>query len=151
MTGRHFEAAGSEYGIWSPKRLPTGVGCRRILVAHSEKSVGESIVLLFGIKGFAAMYARDFSATGAIVRAWEPQAVLFDTRLGRAGDISFIKEMLDEPENHSRLLVAMSGPVQEESIGTLQQQGFDGYCRRPCALWHLAELLSVFFAPAGEV
>ena len=133
MTGRHFEAAGSEYGIWNPKRLPTAVGCRRILVARSEKSVGESLVLLFGIKGFAAMHGRDLSVTGAIVRAWEPQAVLFDTRLERA-----------RRHRLSNTCTSTGEPVstvgrdertrQEESIGTLQQRGFDGYCRRPCAL-----------------
>jgi DNA-binding response OmpR family regulator len=150
MTGWHIDAAGCEYGVCSPKRLLTHVSCRRILVAHSDRAVGDSLALLFGIKGFAAIHGHDMSTTGAIVRAWQPQAVLFDTRLVPLGQSSFIRGLHDAPENESRLLLAMSGAAQFERVETLRRQGFDGYCRQPCPLWHLAELLSAFFAPLGE-
>jgi hypothetical protein len=151
MTGRHFEPAGSDYGVWSAKRSPIDVSCRRILIGHSDKAVGDSLALLLGIRGFAAMHGRDMPTIGAIVRAWQPQAVLFDTRLQQPGKNALIADLHDAPENQFRLLLAMSGSAQDESIENLQRQGFDGYCRRPCALWHLAEMLSAFFAPAGAV
>jgi CheY-like chemotaxis protein len=97
------------------------------------------------------MHGQDISTTGAIVRAWQPQAVLFDTRLLQLGQNAFITNLHDAPENQVRLLLAMSGTAQDDSIEKLQRQGFDGYCRRPCALWHLAEMLSAFFAPADAI
>lgn len=151
MTSRQFEPAVNAYGIWSPKRLPITRNLRRVVVAHPDRSVGESFVLLFGVKGLAAMYGCDMPTTATIIRAWEPQVVLFDTRLERADPPPFIKSLHDAPENRSRLLIAMCGAAHEESIGSLQHRGFDGYCRRPCALWHLAELLSVFYSPPPEV
>lgn len=119
---------------------------RRVLIAHRDPSVGESVALLLGLKGLSALYAPDLERARAIVDNFNPLALLFDTRLDAGRDYAFARLMRREPATTGMLLVAMSNLWPGDPIADLKAAGFDAHCRRPCALWQLADILATYFA-----
>jgi CheY-like chemotaxis protein len=148
MSNRGLEASFSRCALWNRKTARTAPVCRRVLVAHADKSIGESIVLLLGLKGFSAQHALDASALRFILDSWRPQAVFLDTRIGGAGNYALVREMCAHGEAQDRLLIAMSSFLPKESVESMKAAGYDGHSRRPCPMWQMADLLDGFYASA---
>jgi DNA-binding response OmpR family regulator len=149
VTRRPFEADQDQFALWHPKRLPTLLAGRRVVIAHRDPMIGESFVLLLGLKGVAAQHVRDVDTLTILIEAWHPQALMIDTRLGNGEHTGFVRKLSDDPRHASTLLLALSNFLPEDSVSMLQEAGYDGHCRRPCPMWRLSEVLGDFFAPNG--
>lgn len=118
---------------------------RRVIVAHVDAPVGESISLMLGLKDYPCMYAPDLHTARRLLDEWDAQAILFDTRLDIDTGFAFIRAFTSNPDNAERLVIALSSIYPEDSMDKLQAAGFDGHCRRPCPIWRLSDILSEFF------
>jgi hypothetical protein len=118
---------------------------RRVIVAHVEAPVGESISMMLGFKGFPSMYAPDLRSTRRLLDEWGAQALLLDTRLDIDADFAFVRGFTGTSKNADRPIIALSSIYPENSMETLQAAGFDGHCRRPCPMWRLSDILSEYF------
>jgi DNA-binding response OmpR family regulator len=138
----------SEQALWNAKQSRVSWVARKVLVAHKDVAVGESIALLLGFKGFAAIHTVDLSSTRKLIASWEPEALLIDTRLDVETDYAFVRSYTADPANAKRLVLGLSGIFPVDPIDKLREAGFDGHCRRPCPLWRLSDLLCAFFRVA---
>ncbi|MEN8504274.1 histidine kinase [Paraburkholderia sp. SIMBA_050] len=138
----------TEFAIWKRRSAVQPTLSRRVLVAHRDKAIGESLVLLLSLKGYEAIYATDLPKVKSFMNRWKPHAILLDTRLDSASDYQFTRAVRADPSNADLLLLAMSNLWPLDPIGSLKQGGFDGHCRRPCSLWRVADILEGYFAGA---
>lgn len=111
--------------------------------------IGESFVLLLGLKGMAAQHVTTLEALAGLIDTWRPQALMIDTRLTLAGNTGFVRTLSLDSVHIGTLLLAMSNFLPEDVVKDLQAAGYDGHCRRPCAMWQVSELLSEFFSSAA--
>jgi hypothetical protein len=136
----------SQHALWNRKKffaiLPM---FRRVIVAHMELPIGESISLMLGLKGFPSIYVSDLSSTHRLLDEWGAQALLLDTRLDIDADFAFVRGLTSTATNAGRLIIALSSTYPEVSLDTLRASGFDGHCRRPCSIWRLSDIFSEFF------
>jgi CheY-like chemotaxis protein len=138
----------TEFAIWNRRSAGTDGPSRRILIAHRDKAIGESLVLLLSLKGYDAIYAADLIRLQSFLTWWKPHAVLLDTRLDAVTGYQFTRTVRAEASNADVLLLAMSNIWPLDPIGPLKEAGFDGHCRRPCSLWRVVDILEGYFAPA---
>jgi hypothetical protein len=149
VTRRPFEANYEQFAIWNPKRAPMPMTARRVVIAHRDPMIGESFVLLLGLKGMAAQYVTTLSALSALIESWHPHVLMIDTRLTPTGNSGFVRALSCNPAHIDTLLLAMSKVLPEDAVSDLQAAGYDGHCRRPCAMWQVSEVLSEFFSLAA--
>jgi hypothetical protein len=147
VTSRSFEANENQFALWNPKRLPTVMAARRVVIAHREAIIGESFVLLLGVKGLAAQYAADLTSVSALLSSWHPQALIVDTRLDVDPGYPYVRALNAIPAQASTLLIAMSNFLPEDDVAAPQGAGYDGHFRRPCPMWRMADVLDGFYAP----
>jgi hypothetical protein len=147
VTRRQFEANHEQFALWNPKRAPSPMNMRRVVIAHCDPVIGESFVLLLGLKGMAAQHVTTLGTLRGLIDDWHPQALMIDTRLIPAEDSGFVRALSTDPVHADTLLLAMSNFLPEDTVTTLQVAGYDGHCRRPCAMWQVSEVLSQFFSP----
>jgi hypothetical protein len=150
VTRRPVEADYDQFALWNPKHVLTPMVNRRVVIAHHDPMIGESFVLLLGLKGLAAQHVMDVDGLTALIDDWHPQALMFDTRLGIGEHSGFVRKLSDNPTHAAMLLLALSNFLPEDSASTLQAAGYDGHCRRPCAMWRVSEVLGDFFAPLAH-
>ncbi|MDB5784142.1 hypothetical protein [Caballeronia mineralivorans] len=150
MTRRPVEADYDQFALWNSKHVLTPMVNRRVVIAHHDPMIGESFVLLLGLKGLAAQHVMDVDGLTALIDDWHPQALMFDTRLGIGEHSGFVRKLSDNPTHAAMLLLALSNFLPEDSVSTLQAAGYDGHCRRPCAMWRVSEVLGDFFAPLAH-
>jgi CheY-like chemotaxis protein len=147
VNNRASEPSLARYALWNRKHKRNTSKSKRVLVADADKALGESLVSLFALKGFASQYVLDVASLRTIVRTWQPQVIFLDTRIGACGNYALVRELHainEEPASH---IIAMSGFLPEEPVHLLKEAGYDGHCRRPCAVWQMTDLLDEFFAP----
>lgn len=145
MSFRAYEGSSLQCARWNQKTFRVSADQRRVLVVHADWSVGESITLLLGVKGFNAFLVTDvFAARGSIAIS-DPHAILLDTRVGGAKNYDFAKDICGSERATRRLLIALSNFSPEESVDNLKNAGYDGHSRRPCPMWQIADLLDSFF------
>jgi hypothetical protein len=149
VTRRPFEANHEQFALWNPKRAPLFRDVRRVVIAHRDPMIGESFVLLLGLKGMAAQHVTTLEALAGLIDTWRPQALMIDTRLTLAGNTGFVRTLSLDSAHIRTLLLAMSNFLPEDVVKDLQAAGYDGHCRRPCAMWQVSELLSEFFSSAA--
>lgn len=147
MTTRAFIDNESEFALWTRRSATKAHLKPRVLIAHRDKAIGESLVLLLSMKGYDALYAADLPHLKCYLNHWEPQAILFDTRFDAATDYRFTRSLRDDPAHADVLMLAMSNIWPSDPIGQMKDAGFDGHCRRPCSLWRVADILEGYFAP----
>ena len=136
----------NQHALWNRKKFTAILPMfRRVIVAHAEAPVGESMSLLLGLKGFPSIYAQDLCSTRRLLDEWGAQALLLDTRLDIATNFAFVRNCSAAPTHADRFIVALSSIYPEDSMPALQAAGFDGHCRRPCPIWRLSDLLSEYF------
>jgi DNA-binding response OmpR family regulator len=145
MSVRSYEGSSLQCALWNPKSIRVRQDHRRILVIHTEWSVGDSIALLLSLRGFIVTFATDIFAARGSIAVNDPQAIFLDTRVGAAKNYDFAKELCLSERATKRLLIAMSNFSPEESIDQLRNAGYDGHSRKPCPMWQLADLLDSFF------
>ena len=136
----------AQHALWNRKKLPPILPVfRRVVVAHIDPAVGQSIALMLGFKRFPCVYAANLRSTRHLLEEWGAQALLLDTRLDVDSDFAFIRRFTSTPSNATRLVIGLSSIYPEDSMSTLKTVGFDGHCRRPCPIWRLSDILSEYF------
>lgn len=150
MTRRPVEADYDQFALWNPKHVLTPMVNRRVVIAHHDPMIGESFVLLLGLKGLAAQHVMDVDGLTVLIDDWHPQALVIDTRLGIGEHSGFVRKLSDNPTHAAMLLLALSNFLPEDPVSALQEAGYDGHCRRPCAMWRVSEVLGDFFAPLAH-
>ncbi|MDR5737931.1 response regulator [Caballeronia sp. LZ016] len=147
MNNRAYETSSSQSALWNRKRLRMAADSRRVLVALTERALGESLVSLFDLKGFPSQYAADASSLKRSIGEWRPHAVFVDTRIGGCGNYALVRDLRNSHDDDAdRLIIAMSGFLPEEPLAHLREAGYDGHCRRPCPVWQMTDILDDFFA-----
>ncbi|WP_250493306.1 histidine kinase [Caballeronia sp. GAWG1-1] len=138
-----------EFALWRMKRAHTGDAPRRVLVAHKDKSIGESLAVQLRLKGLQVILSQDLKSVRALVNSWKPQALIVDTSLDSESGYVFIRTLRMDVDVTGRLLVALSNVLPADPVQTLKEAGFDAHCRRPCSTWRIVEMVEAFFsAPA---
>lgn len=147
LNNRAYETSPAQCSLWNRKRLRVIAESRRVLVAQTERALGESLVSLFDLKGFPARYAPDVASLKSGVSEWRPHAVFVDTRIGGCANYALVRELRAHHDDDAhRLVIAMSGFLPEEPLAHLKEAGYDGHCRRPCPVWQMTDILDEFFA-----
>ena len=136
----------SEFALWRIKRARAGDASRRVLIAHKDKSIGDSLAVQLRLKGLQVIHSQDLKSVRALVHSWQPQALLLDTRLDNDSGYVFLRTLRMDADVTGRLLVAMSNVWPADPVQTLKEAGFDAHCRRPCATWRIVDLVESFFS-----
>jgi CheY-like chemotaxis protein len=147
VNNRASEPSLGRYALWNRKQKRVPANSRRVLVANADKALGESLSSLFALKGFSTDFALDVTTVRTIVRSWKPQVTFLDTRIGGCGNYALVRELRALNGDQTGVIIAMSSFLPEEPVQRLKEAGYDGHCRRPCAVWQMTDLLDEFFAP----
>jgi hypothetical protein len=146
LNNRAYETSPAQCSLWNRKRLRVEPDSRRVVVALTERALGESLVSLFDLKGFPSRYAPDVSSLKRSIGEWRPHAVFVDTRIGGCGNYALVRELRSRHDDDAkRLVIAMSAFLPEEPLAHLKEAGYDGHCRRPCPVWQMTDILDAFF------
>ncbi|CAD6527938.1 response regulator [Paraburkholderia metrosideri] len=137
-----------EFAFWKTDREAEATAPRRVLVAHKDKAIGESLCVLLSLKGYEAVYAQNIAEGRRYLKCWAPQALLLDTRLDSGSGYDFVRAVRADASCANLLILAMSNIWPLDSVTALRNAGFDGHCRRPCSLWRIADLLDEHFSEA---
>jgi DNA-binding response OmpR family regulator len=149
MASRSPAEQEKHFALWSIKRARTQDASRRVLIAHKDKSIGESLAVMLRLKGLEVIHSQDLKSVRSLVQNWKPQALVLDTSLDSESGYVFIRTLRMDADITGRLLVAMSGVWPADPVETLKDAGFDAHCRRPCSTWRIVDLVEAFFsAPA---
>lgn len=134
----------TQFALWTFKRRQSPCSNRRVLVAHEDKAVGESISMLLRLKGLETVFTQDGARIDQLLRSYAPAVMLLDTRLDQAPRYELTKRLRADPTFDNLLLIAMSNFAPGEPIEDLRQAGFDGHFRRPCETWRMIDVLVTF-------
>jgi CheY-like chemotaxis protein len=140
------EGSLTEGDVWTQKTGARTAGTTRVLICHIDANIGESIVLLLGLKGYEARRASTIQAVPAVADQWNPQVVFFDTRICTFGPDDQASRIIGLPDSTHRLLIALSTASVDETAQKLRGRGFDGYLLRPSPIWQLADILNNFYS-----
>jgi len=147
MNNRAYETSAAQCAVWNRKQMRLESDARRVLIATTERALGESLVSLFELKGFPARFVADVSPLRNSVSEWRPHVMFVDTRIAGCGNYALVRELrADHDDDANRLVIAMSGFLPAEPLAALRQAGYDGHCRRPCPVWQMTDILDEFFA-----
>ncbi|WP_244817188.1 histidine kinase [Caballeronia sp. Lep1P3] len=140
-----------EFALWRIKRARAGDCARRVLIAHKDKSIGDTLAMQLRLKGLQVIHSQDLKSVRALVLAWQPQALVLDTCLDSESGYVFLRTLRMDADATGRLLVAMSNVWPADPVQTLKDAGFDAHCRRPCSTWRIVDLIDAFFfAPVAR-
>ncbi|WP_144138235.1 response regulator [Paraburkholderia sp. BCC1884] len=134
----------TQFALWTINRCRGQPVNRRVLVAHKDRAVGESISMLLRLKGLETEFAQDRERIGQLLETHMPAVVLMDTRLDQAPDYEFARTLRSGTTAANLLLIAMSNFAPDEPIEALKLAGFDGHFRRPCETWRVIDVLVTF-------
>lgn len=139
------------FALWSGKQARMPIGSPRVLIAHQDKLIADSLGALLRLTGLQVMQTQNLKSARSLLQNWKPQALILDTRLDSDSDFSFIRTLRPDADITGRLLVAISNVWPADPVETLKDAGFDAHCRRPCATWRLVEMLTTYFSiPHGR-
>ena len=93
----------SEFALWRIKRARTGDASRRVLIAHKDKSIGDSLAVQLRLKGLQVIHSQDMKSVRALVHSWQPQALLLDTRLDNDSGYVFLRTLRMDADVTGRL------------------------------------------------
>jgi DNA-binding response OmpR family regulator len=146
MSSRSSTDDERHFALWSGKQARTPVGSPRVLIAHQDKLIGESLAALLRLTGLQVMQTQNLKSARSLLQNWKPQALILDTRLDSDSGYEFIRALRPDADTTGRLLVAISNIWPADPVESLKHAGFDAHCRRPCATWRLAEMLTTYFS-----
>jgi len=136
----------SEFALWSIKRASAHGSARRVLIAHKDKSIGDSLAVQLRSKGLQVIHSQDLKVVRALVQNWQPQALLLDTSLDSESGYVFLRKLRMDADVTGSFLIAMSNVWPADPVQTLKEAGFDAHCRRPCSTWRIVDLVDAFFS-----
>ncbi|EKS67754.1 MULTISPECIES: response regulator [Caballeronia] len=149
MEERSYDLCTDRCEIWNPLTMALA-SPRRVLIVHSESNVGDSFALLLAMRGFEAVQIGDAAAASQFIRNWRPQVLFVDTLIGDAHDHAparTLREALtvDRTEGEVELLIALAADAKQDPRDALHAAGYDGFCRTPCPVWWMFDVLKCFY------
>ncbi|WP_250528999.1 response regulator [Caballeronia sp. ATUFL_F1_KS4A] len=149
MEERSYDLRTDRCEIWNPLTMALA-SPRRVLIVHSESNVGDSFALLLAMRGFEAVQIGDAAAASQFIRNWRPQVLFVDTLIGDAHDHAparTLREALtvDRTEGEVELLIALAADAKQDPRDALHAAGYDGFCRTPCPVWWMFDVLKCFY------
>ncbi|WP_061138619.1 hypothetical protein [Caballeronia fortuita] len=150
MEDRSYDICTDRCEIWNPLTMALA-GPRRVLIVHSESNVGDSFALLLAMRGFEAVQIGDAPSAAQLTRRWRPQVLFVDTLIGEPHDHALarmLREVLmaDKAEGDVELLIALAADADRDPRDALHAAGYDGFCRTPCPVWWMFDVLKCFYA-----
>jgi CheY-like chemotaxis protein len=150
MEERSYDMRTERCEIWNPRTsaLP---GPRRVMIAHSESNVGDSFALLLAMRGFEAVQVGETQSALGMARKWRPQVLFVDTLIGHAHDHGLVRALTEtladnRGDGEVQLMIALAADVKRDPRDTLHDAGYDGFCRTPCPVWWMYDVLKCFYA-----
>jgi DNA-binding response OmpR family regulator len=135
----------SPSALWNRKSAIESAIAPRVLIASADVNVGESMVLLLGLKGYPSRLATNAVSVHTVLDQWTPQAIFLDSRIGGVAHLEVASRVSQRSDSSEVMLIAMSGGGSEEVEKQSRSAGYDGYLRRPCPIWQMADILNNFF------
>jgi hypothetical protein len=122
-----------------------------VLFVHSETNVGDSFALLLAMRGFEALQIGNAPGVLQFLCNWRPQVLFVDTLIGDAHDHALARALrvaltADRMEGEVELLIALAADAQRDPRDALCAAGYDGFCRTPCPVWWMIDVLKCFYA-----
>ncbi|SPB16343.1 response regulator receiver protein [Caballeronia novacaledonica] len=150
MEERSYDIRTDRCEIFNPLTT-TLAGPRRVLIVHSESNVGDSFALLLAMRGFEAVQIGDAPGVLRFLRTWRPQVLFVDTLIGEAHDHALARTLrdvltVDQMEGEVALLIALAADAGRDPRDVLHAAGYDGFCRTPCPVWWMFDVLKCFYA-----
>jgi len=144
MTRRLPSEDETQFALWTFNRRQVPRTNRRVLVAHQDRAVGESISMLLRLKGLEAAFADGREQIDRLIESQTPAVMLLDTRLDEGPVYELTRQLRADASPDNLLLIAMSNFAPSEPIEDLRRAGFDGHFRRPCETWRVIDVLVTF-------
>jgi DNA-binding response OmpR family regulator len=152
MDEQPYDVHATACEIWN-ERTAHGVTPRRVLIAHSESSVGDSFALLLAMRGFEALQVGTVQGALRFAADWKPQIMFVDTRIGcieTLHDHALAKALRERAlarlDNEIQMMIAFAADASRDPKDVLQAAGYDGFVRTPCPVWRMFDLLETFYA-----
>ncbi|SAK78048.1 response regulator [Caballeronia hypogeia] len=150
MEERSYDLRTERCEIWNPL-VAELAGSRRVLIVHSESNVGDSFALLLAMRGFESLQIGDVEGALRFTRKWRPQVLFVDTSIGDAHDHALARDMRQafaevRSENEVQMLIALAADAARDPRDSLFDAGYDGFCRTPCPVWWMYDVLKCFYA-----
>ncbi|SAL78160.1 hypothetical protein AWB71_05625 [Caballeronia peredens] len=122
------------------------------MIAHSESNVGESFALLLAMRGYEAVQIADVPAALRFARQWRPQVLFVDTLIGEVHDHALARQLREAladaaagAEVQTQLMIALAADATRDPRDALHEAAYDGFCRTPCPVWWLYDVLKCFY------
>jgi CheY-like chemotaxis protein len=138
--------------IWNERSAP-GARPRRVLIVHSESSVGDSFALLLAMRGYEAVQVGSSQNALRFAEDWKPQVLFVDTRIGATHalhDHALVKALREqaphEVATEVQMMIAFAADEASDPRDVLQAAGYDGFVRVPCPVWRMFDLLKTYYA-----
>jgi len=150
MEERSYDIRTEKCEIFNPVTTALA-GPRRVLFVHSETNVGDSFALLLAMRGFEALQIGNAPGVLQFLCNWRPQVLFVDTLIGDAHDHALARALraaltADRMEGEIELLIALAADAQRDPRDALCAAGYDGFCRTPCPVWWMIDVLKCFYA-----
>lgn len=150
MEERSYDICTERCEIWN-QRTSALAGSRRVLIAHSESNVGDSFALLLAMRGFEAVQIGDAESALRLANKWRPQVLFVDTLVGDAHDHALARQLRealvqDRDGGEVQLMIALAADARNDPRDALHKAGYDGFCRTPCPVWWMYDVLKCFYA-----
>jgi PAS domain S-box-containing protein len=132
-------AAGREEPVAGTRRGRRG---RRVLVIEDSIDGAESLRTLFELGGHAVEVAHSGFEGIEKARAFHPDLVLCDIGLPGMDGYAVARQMRDDPDLQSVVLVALTGYAAPEDVAKSRAAGFDHHLAKPPSIPRLQQILS---------
>lgn len=146
MTFLGHEGSITPSALWNRKSGGAFANTPRVVIASTDRNIAESMVLLLGLKGFPSRLATNTLSVQKVLEQWAPHAIFLDTRVGGNAHLELALKISQRKDSCSVMLVAMSSSPSEEKEIKMRRVGYDGFLRRPCPIWQMADMLNNFFS-----
>ncbi len=145
MTMRPSHDSGCEFALWGRRCVAGKSDSFSVVIVHPELAMGESIALLLRLRGVSAVNVRELEAVQLMLEHWSPGVLLIDTRLGSVNIDRLMRYARREAGSAQMLFVALTGNMSNESPAEIRKAGFDGFFRRLCPVWRIADILDEYW------
>ncbi|MBC7983075.1 MAG: PAS domain S-box protein [Candidatus Obscuribacterales bacterium] len=119
----------------------TGPSGLRVLVADDNVDAATSLALMLKIKGNEVRTARDGLEAVHVAEVFSPEVVLLDIGMPELNGYEACRQIRQQHDSGTILIVAMTGWGQEEDKLRSQQAGFDHHLVKPVDVSILEKLL----------
>ena len=118
--------------------------CRplRVLVVDDDEDQREILSMLLGFWGHDVLLAEDGSSALVATQTFQPEVVLLDIGMPGLSGWEVARRLRQQSDCPNRVLIAVSGYVQEQDRARSHEVGFNAHLTKPTDLKELQRLLA---------